>query len=329
MGAAAGVEPMLPAYRQAFQDQLAKTFADPGARLAITGATGWLGVVLAHMASRAGLTTANGRLRLFASSPRVMALEGENAAQVEALSDAPTLTGEGWRVAHFAGLGKERTLDLSPDAFARASNAILDAVLRLTEPAVAPRMVFTSSGAVYASGGLVEGLEQSPYGWMKRRHEERLATWCAERSIPLVIARVFAVGGPHGNKRERYALASIVDAALAGQPIVLKAEHPVFRSFVHVEELVAALLAIADHTPAGQPRLFDTGGGEVVELQDLAERIQVLVGDPAVSPITRHLRQGLAEDRYVGDEREYGRLLAALGLPRATLDQIILDTAGR
>jgi nucleoside-diphosphate-sugar epimerase len=320
---------MLPAHRQAFQDQLVKTFADPGARLAITGATGWLGLVLAHMASRAGLTTANGRLRLFASSLRALTLEGEDVAQVEALFGAPPLTGEGWRVAHFAGLGKERTSDLSPGEFARASHTILDAVLHLTDPAIAPRMIFASSGAVYAPAGLVEGLEQSPYGWMKRLHEERLAAWCAERSIPLVIARVFAVGGPHSNKRERYALASIIDAALAGQPIVLKAEHLVLRSFVHVEELVAALLAIVNDTPAGRPRLFDTGGGAVVELQALAERIQGLVGDPTVSPITRHLRQGLAEDRYVGDEREYSRLLAAMGLPRTTLDQIILDTAGR
>jgi nucleoside-diphosphate-sugar epimerase len=190
-------------------------------------------------------------------------------------------------------------------------------------------MVFASSGAVYAPGGLVDGLEQSPYGWTKRLHEARLAAWCAERSIPLVTARVFAVGGPCGNKRERYALASIVDAALAGQPIVLKAERPVFRSFVHVEELVAALLTIADDTPAGQPRLFDTGGGEVVELQGLAERIQRLVGDPDASPITRRLRLGLAEDRYVGDARDYNQQLALLGLPRASLDQIIRDTAGR
>jgi nucleoside-diphosphate-sugar epimerase len=320
---------MFPAHRQAFHDLLAKSFADPAARLAITGVTGWLGVALAQMASRIGLTTANGRLRLFASSRRTMALENEDVARVEALSDARALTGEGWRVAHFAGLGKERTLDLSSAEFAQASDAILADVLRLAEPAVVPRMVFTSSGAVYAPGGLVESLDQSPYGWMKRHHEARLAAWCAERSVPLVLARVFAVGGPHGNKRDRYALASIVDAALAGQPIVLRAEHAVFRSFAHIEELVASLLAIADDTPAGEPRLFDTGGGEVVELQDLAERVQGLVGDPAVSPITRHLRPDLAEDRYVGDERTYDRLLSAMGLPRVTLEQIILDTAGR
>jgi nucleoside-diphosphate-sugar epimerase len=320
---------MLPAHRQAFQDLLAKTFADPAARLAVTGATGWLGSALARMAARAGLTTANGRLRLFASSPRTLALEGDDAASVEALSAAAPLTGEGWRIAHFAGLGKERAQDLSPAGFALASDAILDAVLRLTGPAVAPRMIFTSSGAVYASGGLVEGLEQSPYGWTKRLHEQRLTTWCAERSIPLVVARVFAVGGPHGNKRERYALASIVDAALAGQPIVLKAAHPVFRSFVHVEELVATLLAIADDTPAGQPRVFDTGGGEVVELQGLADRIQRLVGGAAGSPNTPQHPPRLAEDRYAGDERDYSRRLAKLGLSHASLDQIILDTAGR
>src|SRR6202000_1872641 len=115
--------------------------------------------------------TANGRLRLFASSPRTLALEGEDTAQVEALSAAPPLTGEGWRIGHFAGLGKERSSDLSPDAFARASDAILGAVLRLAESVVAPRMVFTSSGAVYAPGGLIEGLDQGPYGWMKRLHE--------------------------------------------------------------------------------------------------------------------------------------------------------------
>ena len=114
-------------HRRAFQHVLAAALADPDAKLAITGATGWLGMALANMASLAGLTTANGRLRLLAGSPRTVALSGEAEARVETLTGAEPLSGSGWRVAHFAGHGKERTADLSPDQFAAAGDSVLAA----------------------------------------------------------------------------------------------------------------------------------------------------------------------------------------------------------
>ena len=295
---------MAGGHRRAFQEVLAQALAAPDARLAITGATGWLGMALADMASSAGLTTANGRLRLFASSARTVTLSGGVQAQVETLIGAEPLSGPGWRVAHFAGHGKERTLDLSPDEFAVQGDAILAAALALTEHADRPHVAFSSSGAVYApAGGLVERLQDSPYGYLKHQHEARLQDWCGRRALPLLVVRVFNIGGPHGNKRSGYALSSLVDTALAGRPLVVRAERPVLRSYVHVEELMALMAALLDGEDAdGRP--FDTAGPETVEVGVLAERVRAVLGRPELED-SDGPRPDLPEDRYVGDGRIY------------------------
>ena len=86
---------------------------------------------------------------------------------------------------------------------------------------------------------------------------------------------MFNVGGPYGNKRDLYALSSIIDAVLAREPIVLRARHRVVRSYVHVEQLVAMLLELVN--PAQTPPISacsTPAGAEVIELGDLAERIR-------------------------------------------------------
>lgn len=315
----------LPPHRQAVQAAFERVLK-PSARLAVTGATGWLGRTLVGMAIRAGLTSDNGRLRVYASRAGSMAVEGGAVPMnLEALGEAEPLTGEGWTVAHFAALGKERTAELSPTDFLAQSQALQRATIRLIAAADQPELIFASSGAVYGPGGTPPTLAEEPYGHVKGLHETSLADWARANGARLAICRVFNVGGPCGNKLDLYALSSLIRAALAGGDIPIRARGAVFRSYVHVEELMAVLAHQAQDALPGMTRPFDSAGPEVVEIGDLARMVCGALGvDPA--RILRQLDPDAPVSRYVGDGADYQAAVRRLGLAPIGIEAIVSDT---
>jgi nucleoside-diphosphate-sugar epimerase len=275
---------------------------------------------MVEMATRAGLTPDNGRLRVFASKPGRMRLEDGTTLGLEALAGAAPLAGPDWTVVHFAALGKDRTVDLSVADYVARSEALQDAALRLIAGADRPRLIFASSGAVHGPGGGPPALADEPYGHMKALQEVALADWCAVNGARLTTCRVFNVGGPYGNKLELYALSSLIRAALAGGDISIRARGAVLRSYVHVEELMAVLMGPA---PSSEP--FDSGGLEVVEIGDLAGMICTQLGlDPA--RIVRQRDPGAPVSRYAGDGAVYQAAVRSLGLTPIGIEAIVSDS---
>ncbi len=291
----------------------------------MTGATGWLGTALVEMAVRAGLTPHNGRLRVFASKPGRLMLETGTTVELEALADAARLAGTGWTVAHFAALGKERTVDLPVANYVAQSEAVHRAALRLIADADCPRLIFASSGAVYGPQGRPPSLAEEPYGHTKGLHEVALAGWCETNGVPLTVCRVFNVGGPYGNKLDLYALSSLIRSALTGGDIPIRAQGSVLRSYVHVEELMAVLVAQACAAVAGEADPFDSAGTEVVEIGDLARMVCAQLGqDPAL--IVRRFDPDAPISRSVGDGADYRTAVLRLGLSPIGIEAIVADS---
>lgn len=309
----------LPAHRRAVQTAFERALG-PSARLAVMGATGWLGTAMVEMATRAGLTPDNGRLRVFASRPRRMMLEGGATLELEALAGAAPLAGADWVVAHFAALGKDRTADLPIADYVEQSEALHDGALRLIASADRPRVIFASSGAVYGPDGRPPSLADEPYGHMKALQEVALADWCAANGAPLTVCRVFNVGGPYGNKLGLYALSSLILSALAGGDIPIRARGPVLRSYVHVEELMAVLVG---RPPSSAP--FDSGGVEVVEIGELAGMVCGQLGLDATL-VVRHLDPATPVSRYAGDGADYQAAVRSLGLTPIGIEAIVSDS---
>ena len=294
--------------------------------IAITGAGSWLGQALLGMLVAEGALTTATRLRLFGSAARPLQL-ADRVFSIEPLRDAAPLTGSAWLLLHFAFLGKERTADLTIDAFCAGNAAILADTLRVASGASNLRVVFTSSGAVYAQDrALTTDRTGNPYGWCKATQEAQIAEWCQSRDVPLVMPRIFNIGGPYANKVESYALSSFILSARRTGAIHITARRPTYRSYVHVNELLGVACEAAYTQPAGCPLIFDTAGDRTVEMKELADVVAATLTSRSVV-ITRDTILGnTSQHAYVGEGASWRAQLASRARTPKPLEAIVIDT---
>jgi len=291
----------------------------PGRGVAITGASGWIGRAMAH-----GVVAAAGqehpvKLRLFGSEPRRIEVAGRTLP-VEVLQDAGPLGDGEWLVLHLAVAGANRIPD--PEALRAANNAMLADVLALAGTGPVRRLVCASSGGVYQVGW--GSPERQAYCDLKREQEARAQAWADERGVPLLLPRIFNVGGPYMTHPGAYALGDFIRQARTVGAIEIGARRPVLRSYAHVLELAAVVFDLAlGEDPA---LAFDTAGPQVVEMADLAAAVGRALNLPRLE-IRRPALEAGGEDRYVGDGAVYQAALARMGAEPVDLDEIIRDTA--
>jgi len=287
--------------------------------VAITGASGWVGRAMVHMAVDALSPGRPVDLRLYGSQAGALAVGGRDWP-VEPLAQARSLEGDAeWLVLHLAVAGAHQMAD--PTALRAANDAMLAQALALAATGQVRRLVYASSGAVYAHGGPPQ---KQAYSDLKREQEERVQAWSQATAVPLLIPRIFNLGGPYINHVQRYAIGSLVRQALDTGGVEIKAAHPVIRSYVHVLELAKVVfdLAVRDDGPLA----FDTAGAEAIELTDLALAIGRALDLPNLD-IRRPDLDDAPADRYVGDGATYQAALAQSRGRPAGLDRIIRDTA--
>ena len=286
--------------------------------IAITGASGWIGSAMTQFVLAALPDGAAPPLRLFGSAARPLRIAGRTLA-VEPLSGA-RLSGDGeWLVIHLAVAGADRGGDA--EQVRAVNDRLLAEAMALADGAPVRRFVYASSGAVHQRGG---GPDRQAYGELKRVQEAAVRAWSAGGGPPVLIPRIFNLGGPFINHWDRYALSSFIDQAQTQGVIRIAARRPVIRSYVHVHEFARVVLDAA----LGGDRIatFETAGAAEVEMGDLAEAVRRVLEAPDVG-IVRDPLDSDQPDRYVGDGDAYLAALAASGASPTGLDRIIADTA--
>jgi dTDP-glucose 4,6-dehydratase len=170
------------------------------------------------------------------------------------------------------------------------------------------RIVYTSSGAVYgqqppdlpalseddpltASDSLAD--HKRAYAEAKREAEQRLIALGA-KGIRTTIGRCFAFVGYHLPRDQHFAIGNFLADGLARRPIEVKARKAVYRSYMHADDLVHWLMALADAADTDCP-IYNVGSPEAVTVGQVAEvvaaRFQVEAQVPAITDP--------AVDRYV------------------------------
>ncbi len=154
------------------------------------------------------------------------------------------------------------------------------------------RLVFASSAAVYGVSEALPVVEEdagwppSPYGIHKLAAEMHLRVQARLPGKPLsaVSLRFFNVYGSRQDPRSHYAgvIARFVERALAGLPLEIYGDGQQTRDFIHVTDVVQAVLAACERGPSdGTP--INVGGGQEISIRELAERVVALTGSD--SPI--------------------------------------------
>ena len=217
-------------------------------------------------------------------------------------------------------------------------SACLDGTRRLLELASqcgATRLLLVSSGAVYGPlpagmthvpethlGGPDQLLSSSAYGEGKRV-SEWLCAQASSNGLEVKIARVFTLVGPHLPLDKQFAIGNFLQAAMAGEPIIIQGDGTPFRSYLYAADMAAWLWAILIR--GAQARAYNVGSEESLSILHLAERISNVLGSK-LDISTRHSPQPGAAPKYYVPNTTRTRL--DLQLPAAmALEEAIARTA--
>ena len=170
------------------------------------------------------------------------------------------------------------------------------------------KIIFASSGAVYGQQPIdldelredswlmpIESLVTSKQDYAAaKRDSEQAITFLGNAGLNVSIARCFAFVGKYLPCDRSFAIGNFLGNGLRSEPIAVNANHPVYRSYLHADDLVQWLMNIADVASPACP-IFNVGSNEVISIQDLAKKIAIYFQVGLQLPQI----QGLSVDRYI------------------------------
>lgn len=215
---------------------------------------------------------------------------------------------------------------------------LLDELCRRRRSGQAIKFFLASTSEVYGKNpkprwteedDLVFGATTRPrwsYGASKAI-DEFLTLACARQfGLSVVIGRFFNVVGPRQSGAYGMVLPRLVEAALAGRPLMVHDDGQQVRCFAHVADVVGAVLALMQ-APAALGQVFNIGSEQPVSILDLARRVLALSGSPSTIEFQTYTE---AYDKDFEDIRrrvpDLTRLRTTIAYaPQRDLDAIIQD----
>jgi len=162
-------------------------------------------------------------------------------------------------------------------------------LLRQVTNGTSPRLLFTSSGAVYGpqsptidriSEDQLSGPDtlnpRSAYHEGKRMAEMLLSIAASEGVVQPLIARLFAFHGPYLPLNEHFAIGNFIRDALTGGPIVVNGDGTTVRSYQYPTDMVSWLWAIAERAQAC--RAYNVGSDEGMSMREIAQSVAAAAG---------------------------------------------------
>lgn len=261
-------------------------------RVLVTGGAGFIGHHLAHALVRRGVgvtvldNLAMGRRENLPAAARF--IEGDvrdPAAVSEALDGVDA-------VLHEAAIVSIRA---SVADFVRDAEVNLMGTLQLLQQMAGRpirRAVLASSMAVYADSARPEPLSEraptepiAPYGAAKLAAERYWLMMNAQAGVPATALRYFNTYGPNQTFTPYVGVITIfIRKLLAGEPPVIFGDGEQRRDFIHVDDIVAANLAVLDAPDAAVAgRTFNVGTGRATSVKEVADGL-IAVLAPGTKP---------------------------------------------
>jgi len=320
----------------AFSERNAARLRESKLRIVVTGASGWLGQASIEMLESALGGGLRSRVFAFASRARSLILRSGREIALAPLDHLPLLDPAPTLLLHYAFLTKDRTFDIEAEEYARRNAGIRKIVGDAMQKIQVKHLLLPSAGAVYglpasADRSLCPDPVRNPYGTQKILDEDHFRGICRGLGARVAIPRIFNISGPFINKHDGYALSSVINAALAGGPVTLRAARRVIRDYTSVRDLVDVSVGWLLQERHADVIVFDTGGDEPVEIGELARHVLELMDrvDIAVQrPGLRGASDGMddMDDIYVGDGRVLRSMADQQGVALSDLRSQIVET---
>ena len=188
----------------------------------------------------------------------------------------------------------------------------MERVLEVASAWGCPRLLFTSSGAVYGRQppDLLRVSEDHPsgpdplstemtYHEGKRAAELQGALSTEAAQVDVVVARLFAFVGPLLPIDAHFAVGNFIRDALAGGPVVVEGDGSPFRSYQYAADLVVWMLALLVRGEPG--RAYNVGSQDAISIADLADLVARVVGDGVAVDVRGTPVDGQPAERYIPD----------------------------
>lgn len=152
-------------------------------------------------------------------------------------------------------------------------------VLVAAKEAGVKRVVFASSSAIYGSQEtlpLHEGMPAmplSPYALHKYVGEKYLALFHELYGLNTIALRFFNIYGPRMDPEGPYALVigRFLKLYKEGNPLTITGDGKQTRDFVHIDDVVRALVAAMEMDTVGEGEIINIGTGQQISVNELAD----------------------------------------------------------
>ena len=311
----------------------------------VTGGAGFVGSHLVERLLKDGkrvvviddFSTGNlNNLSAVASNPGLRVIQSKVSACAE-LSD---LAASAESIFHLAaGVGVELVVN-SPIHVLQTNLRETEVLLQAAAAHQVP-VLLTSTSEVYGKSQkpgfseeddlLIGPPHQARWGYAcSKLMDEFLAlAYAKERSLPVVIVRLFNTVGPRQTGRYGMVLPRFLAAARSNLPVKVFGDGEQTRCFSYVTDAVEALVRL-QNCPAARGEVFNVGSTEEVSIRQLAEMVIKLLGSKSkieFVPYNQAYAPGFDDMRRRKPVIE--KLAKVTGFkPAISLEQIIRNTSG-
>ena len=199
-------------------------------------------------------------------------------------------------VLHFAALALVGESVSHPERYYRTNVQGTLNLLEAMRDAQVPRLVFSSTCAVYGQPDEVPISEQAPprpanaYGASKLAVDGMIGDFCLAHGLGAVSLRYFNVAGASGDAGEdhhpeTHLIPNILRAASGRLPHVevFGTDYPTpdgtaIRDYIHIEDLSAAHLLALDAATAGEHGIYNLGTGNGFSVREVIEAARTVTG---------------------------------------------------
>jgi UDP-glucose 4-epimerase len=268
-------------------------------KLLVTGGAGYIGSIVALHLVQAGHEIVvldnleRGHREAVPAEARLLITDLRDQPAVAAVAS------EGFDgVLHFAALALVSESVAHPERYYRTNVVGTLNLLDAMRAAAIPRLVFSSTCAVYGQPDVVPIDESAParpanaYGASKLAVDRMISDECQAHGLGAVSLRYFNVAGASGglgedHEPETHLIPNVLATAQGTHPFVeiFGTDYPTpdgtaIRDYIHVDDLADAHLLALDGARASEHRIFNLGNGSGFSVREVIATAERVTGRP-------------------------------------------------